>query len=118
MTDIILTEENSTMGDRMAHAREALGLSQEHVAQRLGVKKSTIKKWENDRSEPRANRLYMLAGILNANVMWLMTGQGETPVLRPDDHEVDRLAIRTMIQQLRNNIAEMERNIQALESCL
>ena len=43
-------------------AREKSNLSQQALAKRLGVKNSTIKSWENDNSEPRANRLSMLAG--------------------------------------------------------
>ena len=58
-------DEAATFGDRVAAAREAIGLTPAALARRLGVKEITITKWENDRLEPRANRLQMLAGILN-----------------------------------------------------
>ena len=67
----------ATFGDRMAGAREAAGMSQAQLAKRIGVKKSTVLAWEEDMSEPRANRLVMLAGLLNVSVMWLITGEGE-----------------------------------------
>lgn len=76
MEDDYFSEDAATFGDRMAAAREALGLTQGKLAQKLGVKTATVAAWEADRSEPRANRLQMLAGLLNVSIMWLMTGQG------------------------------------------
>ena len=32
---------------------------------------------ENDLTEPRANKLQMLAGVLNVSIMWLLTGEGQ-----------------------------------------
>lgn len=69
--------EIATFGDRLTAAREAAGMSQEALAKRLGVKKLTMRNWEDDLSEPRANRLSMLAGLLNVSMMWLMNGEGE-----------------------------------------
>jgi DNA-binding XRE family transcriptional regulator len=47
----------ATFGDRLAGAREAAGLSQEDLAQRLGVRLTTLQNWEEDLAEPRGNRL-------------------------------------------------------------
>ncbi|MGI9368691.1 MAG: helix-turn-helix domain-containing protein [Ruegeria sp.] len=69
--------EAATFGDRVAGAREAANMSQAQLARRLGVKKATIAAWENDLSEPRANRLSMMAGMLNVSIMWLLTGEGD-----------------------------------------
>ena len=67
----------ATFGDRVAAAREMAGMTQAELARRLGVRVSTLRKWENDISEPRANRLSMMAGLLNVSMMWLINGQGE-----------------------------------------
>jgi transcriptional regulator with XRE-family HTH domain len=69
--------EATTFGDRMTGAREASGLSQSELAKRLGVKVKTIRAWENDQSEPRANKLQMLAGLLGVSIMWLLSGAGD-----------------------------------------
>lgn len=66
----------ATFGDRLALAREAQGLSQQQLARRLGLRVETVRNWEADRSEPRANKLQMLAGFLNVSMVWLMTGEG------------------------------------------
>lgn len=67
----------ATFGDRVAGAREAAGMTQAQMARRLGIKKATVASWEEDLSEPRANRLSMMAGLLNVSIMWLITGEGE-----------------------------------------
>ena len=78
------SDNAATFGDRMAAARDVTGLTQHDLAARLGVKDKTIKAWENDTAEPRANKLQMLAGVLNVSMRWLLTGEGEG-VAAPED---------------------------------
>ena len=80
--------EFATFGDRLAGARDASGLTQAALAKRLGVKASTIRRWEEDLAEPRANRLSMLAGLLGVSIPWLITGTGEG-VAAPDAESPD-----------------------------
>lgn len=68
-----------TMGGRLSRARDAIGLSTAQLARRLGVQTATIQAWETDRSQPRANRLSMLAGVLNISPSWLLYGVGTAP---------------------------------------
>lgn len=100
------TNDVATFGDRLAAAREALGLSQEALAQRLGVGLETLDAWEADAAEPRANRLQMLAGVLNVSVMWLLTGEGQGVDESLDDQPAD---IRAALGDLRRIRAEMAR---------
>ena len=77
-------DDASTFGDRLAKARDYAGMSQAELARRLGVKLATLRNWESDRSEPRANRLSMLSGLLGVSIIWLMTGDGDgAPELEP-----------------------------------
>lgn len=78
-TDDWFDPEVTTFGDRVAGARERAGMSQADLARRLGVKLKTLKAWENDQAEPRANKLSMMAGLLNVSLMWLLAGEGEGP---------------------------------------
>ena len=71
------SDDAATFGDRIAAAREAQSLTQKSLAKKLGVATKTLDAWENDLSEPRANRLQMLAGVLNVSIPWLLTGEGE-----------------------------------------
>ncbi|NUB43934.1 helix-turn-helix transcriptional regulator [Fertoebacter nigrum] len=67
----------ATFGDRLAGAREAAGLTQDDLARRLGVRLKTVLAWEDDLADPRANRLQMVAGMLNVSLRWLLTGEGD-----------------------------------------
>ena len=79
MTDTTwLTDETSTFGDRLATARDAASLSQTELARRTGVRVASVRSWENDQSEPRANTLQRLSGILGVSLMWLLAGEGES----------------------------------------
>ncbi|KPP84990.1 MAG: putative transcription factor [Rhodobacteraceae bacterium HLUCCA08] len=73
------SEEQATFGDRLAGAREAAGLSQKDLARRMGIKLSTLRNWEDDLNEPRANKLQMAAGVLGVSIRWLLTGEGDGP---------------------------------------
>ena len=75
--DTWFSDDAATFGDRVAAAREHAALSQEELARRLGVEVERVRAWEDDVDAPRANRLQMLAGILNVSLMWLLTGRGE-----------------------------------------
>ena len=73
------SDETSTFGDRLVLARETVGMDQAQLARRLGVRLQTLRNWEEDRAEPHANKLQMLAGMLNVSMVWLMSGTGAAP---------------------------------------
>lgn len=73
--------DHDTLGGRISRARDALDLTTSQLARRLGVKTETVHAWETDRSEPRANRVTMLAGVLGVSPTWLLNGIGESPAL-------------------------------------
>ncbi len=71
---------DDTIGGRISLARDAINLSIEQISAIAGVTEETWISWENDRAEPRANRLDMMAGILQVNIAWLLDGRGTGPV--------------------------------------
>ncbi|CTQ51171.1 helix-turn-helix domain-containing protein [Jannaschia donghaensis] len=105
----------TTFGDRLTGAREIAGLDVEELARRLGVKPKTIRAWEDDRSEPRANRISILAGLTNVSLMWLMTGTGDGPTLTSAEPEGDLLA---EVERLRRDAARMADRLRMLEGRL
>jgi transcriptional regulator with XRE-family HTH domain len=68
-----------TIGGRIHRARQALDLTTAQLARRVGVTTATATSWETNRSQPRANRMAMLAGVLNVSPTWLIFGLGESP---------------------------------------
>ena len=104
--------DKATFGDRLVAAREKANLSQQDLAKRLGVKNSTIKSWENDNSEPRANRLSMLAGLLNVSITWSISAEGsgvEAPQ-KSDEMSNDLLdALKELTAMRVNSLKNIER---------
>jgi transcriptional regulator with XRE-family HTH domain len=96
----------ATFGDRLAAAREAAQMTQAELARRLGVRLATLRSWEDDHSEPRANRLSMLAGLLNVSMMWLINGQGEG-LDHPDAEKALSSSAADVLAELRDLRADM-----------
>ena len=62
--------------------RKELGLTQEQVAQRLGVSAPAVNKWERGSSYPDIAILPALARLLNTDVNTLLCFQEEPPTMR------------------------------------
>lgn len=115
------SNETATFGDRVAAAREARQMSQKTLAKRLGVALKTIEGWENDLSEPRANKLTMLSGVLNVSMPWLLTGEGagvEIESLEVEDPETAELlgelrVIRSEMLRTAERLAVIEKRLKA-----
>lgn len=123
MTDAALDwygPDTATFGDRVAAARDAAGMTQQQLAKRLGVKAATLKAWEDDISEPRANRLSMLAGLLNVSITWLINGEGEgvdSPEIVPEmSQEMSDLLLE--IRTLKSTLKESSDRLGRLEKQL
>lgn len=101
--------DTATFGDRVAGAREAAGMTQAQLARRLGIKKTTLSGWEQDMSEPRANKLSMMAGLLNVSIVWLLTGEGDG-MSAPVDEAVTSPDFTGVLAELREIRAGMRAN--------
>ena len=73
-------EEEMTLGGRLYASRQNAGMSLNLAARLLGVKSSTLKSWENDRSEPRVNKLVALAGLLGVSPTHFLAEEGNDGV--------------------------------------
>ncbi|KIN64393.1 Helix-turn-helix domain protein [Sulfitobacter noctilucicola] len=103
----------ATFGDRLAAARERADMTQGMLAKRLGVKLATLRAWEDDHSEPRANRLSMLAGLLNVSMMWLINGEGEG-IESPEDSTPTPVNLAEALSEIRKLRADMLASAEAM----
>jgi transcriptional regulator with XRE-family HTH domain len=101
----------ATFGDRVAAAREAVDMSQAQLARRLGIKKSTVMAWEQDLSEPRANKLSMMSGVLNVSMSWLLTGEGDD-LTEPASQEEESADYQALLRELRSLREDLRRQIE------
>lgn len=70
----------STLGKRISYHRKRLGLTQEQLADRVGVSAQAVSKWENDLSCPDINLLPELADIFGITVDALLGKEPAHPV--------------------------------------
>jgi transcriptional regulator with XRE-family HTH domain len=91
-------QDNDTLGGRLWRAREAVGLTESALAKAIGVKRETLRAWESDRSEPRANRLVTIAGLLNVSPTWLLHGVGGAPAAETLTDEIG--IVRSQLERL------------------
>ena len=54
-----------TLGKRIAYHRKNLGLTQEQLAEKLGVSRQAVSKWETGTAEPSTSNLLALAKAFN-----------------------------------------------------
>lgn len=110
----------ATFGDRVAAARDNAGMTQKELARRLGVKHSTVRGWEDDLSEPRANKLSMMSGLLNVSMVWLLTGEGDGVSAPVDETPIspDINAVLVEIRDLKTQISGAAERLGRLEKTL
>ena len=61
-------EQILTLGKRIAALRKEKGMTQEQLAEKVGVSAQAVSKWENDASCPDITLLPLLSDILGASV--------------------------------------------------
>ncbi len=113
-------DDAATLGDRIVAAREAMGSSRKDLAKRLGVKLKTVQAWEDDRTEPRANKAQMMSGILGVSLIWLLSGEGEG-VSEPTDLATSSDELHDIlgdIRKLKVEMAQSARKLSAIEKQL
>ena len=71
-------DPESTLGERIHNARQEAGLTLNLASHLAGVKASTLRDWERDRSEPRVNKLVALAGIFGVSPTHLLAEEGNS----------------------------------------
>ena len=64
-----------SLGENIKTKRSELKLSQEYVAEQLGVSRQAVSKWETDQSEPTAKNLTELAAIFQISLSELVEPQ-------------------------------------------
>jgi transcriptional regulator with XRE-family HTH domain len=109
-------DDGDTLGGRITRARDLAGLTLEEAASRIGVTDETLSEWESDRSEPRANKIMTLAGVLGVSPAWLISGAGEAPQSPGISVAVDEMSGE--INRLRELAAQISTCIETLESRL
>ena len=81
MIDNTETNNTDTLGKRIMALRKAAGMTQEQVAERLGVSPQAVSKWENDVSCPDVTMIPRLAQLFNVSTDELLGLKASTILL-------------------------------------
>ena len=94
-----------TIGKRIAHLRKEKGLTQEELAQHMGISPQAVSKWENDQTCPDISALPKLARLFGVTVDELLEGKEALPAVRvlPPEQRKD---IKDMILRVTLDSAE------------
>ena len=68
------------LGENILEKRKAMKLSQEYIAERLGVSRQAVSKWETGQTEPNAKNLVQLAQLFGITVSELIEPEKVIPV--------------------------------------
>ena len=111
-----LHEMEPSMGPRIAVARENAGMSVEDLARHLGVESASVRAWERDERTPRANRLLMMAGVLNVSLTWLLEGREDQRMEAGGAPTLDD--VRSRIQAAQTQLADVTALLQSAVDAL
>ena len=90
---------NETIGNRISKYRKEKGLTQEALAEKMGVSSQAVSKWENDISCPDISLLPQLCRILGITADELINGKTNEVKLVPVDQRknLDDLTLRIYV---------------------
>ncbi|MDM1019673.1 helix-turn-helix domain-containing protein [Acinetobacter sp. VNK23] len=78
-----------TLGIRLKQLRKNLKLTQQQLADKVGVSKTSIIYWEKDENVPKHESLMALSNALETTPDWLLSGKSEASLgLTPSKDEV------------------------------
>ena len=63
-----------TIADRILALRKARGMSQEELADRVGVSRQAVSKWESEQSVPDLERVILLSELFEVTTDYLLKG--------------------------------------------
>lgn len=69
------TNQTESTGARLARLRRSLNITQEELAERLGISRQAVSKWESDLAYPETDKLLLLSRLYSCTVDYLLTGE-------------------------------------------
>lgn len=77
-----------SVATNIKYLRESMGLTQNELADRLGVARTTVTQWENSWSKPRMGMVEKLAAVFNVTTSDIVA---DSPDRQAGDANLDRI---------------------------
>ena len=68
-----------SIAERILQLRKARGLSQEQLANEIGVSRQAVSKWESQQSLPDSDKIIILSEYFNVSADYLLMGKNNKP---------------------------------------
>ena len=68
-----------TLADRIQQLRKQKGISQEELADRVGVSRQAVSKWESEQSVPDMDKIILLSDYFEVTTDYLLRGIEPVP---------------------------------------
>lgn len=103
----------AAVGEYLRECRLASGLTQEQVAEELGITSKTVGNWENAREEPSFDYLMRLANRINADLeevkrLYLELPEGDNVI---DDLRAEVASLMAQAQELSDRVRKPLRRV-------
>ena len=93
-----------TLGTRIAEQRRKMNLTQDQLAEQMGVSSQAVSKWENDLSCPDISLLPSLSDLFGISIDELLRGESQKIVqVLPEGERKD---LNKMLLRVRVNTAQ------------
>lgn len=79
-----------TIEERIQELRKSKGLSQEQLAETLGVSRQAVSKWESGQSMPEVEKLLAMSSLFDVSTDYILKGEPDSP--RHDKSNDGRIA--------------------------
>ena len=73
-----------TVGDRIQNLRKTKGMSQEELADKVGVSRQAVSKWESEQATPDLEKVVIMSELFEVTTDYML--KGIEPV-KTDDHK-------------------------------
>lgn len=91
-----------TLGERLLEYRNRVGLSQEKLAEQIGVTRQTVSKWETNQSTPDFDKIIPLCEVLGITTEELIKGEKEEKDVKLAEIKQEKERAKKEYMQKRN----------------
>jgi transcriptional regulator with XRE-family HTH domain len=105
-------EDDVSVGHHIRYARRQLGLSQQDLATRVGVTRSTIIQWESGATEPSSKKLGLVAHVVGLRLEELLADPPEPTVReRKEPDQIVDAPVFERLAELWPRLSERDRRV-------
>lgn len=104
-----------TLGIRLKQLRKEQKLTQQQLADKVGVSKTSVIYWEKDENIPKHESLMLLSNALNCTPEWLLTGGEKSSSTSPtkDEAYITPLEFRSSYENKNTISIPVHKNVKA-----